>query len=322
MTIAAIAIGRNEGERLRRCLTSLRQHVGSLVYVDSGSTDSSVAFARSIGAQIVELDPSLPFTAARGRNEGFAALSTVGAPQYVQFVDGDCEVDAAWIKAATAALDADKTIGLVTGWRTERRPDANAYHAMAEVEWRQPAGEIAACGGDMMVRADAFTRVGGFDATIIASEDEDFVIRVREAGYRAVRLPVVMTWHDIAMTRFREWWRRQLRTGNGLAEVGDLHPPHFQGERRRAIAYGLVLPLVLLAGIMTATWWLWVPPLAAYAFSTLRVWQWLVNNAMARPLAVRVAGLFTLAKLPHFIGMARFYLRGGRKARAQIIEYK
>ena len=47
-TIGAVAIGRNEGDRLRRCLTSLEGQCDRMVYVDSGSTDGSVAFAKGI----------------------------------------------------------------------------------------------------------------------------------------------------------------------------------------------------------------------------------------------------------------------------------
>ncbi len=58
MNIGIVVIGRNEGERLRRCLGSVVRRVGKVVYVDSGSTDGSVDMVR-------------PFTAARARNEGF-----------------------------------------------------------------------------------------------------------------------------------------------------------------------------------------------------------------------------------------------------------
>ncbi len=64
MSIAAIAIGRNEGERLVRCLASL-DGLSPVIYVDSGSTDGSVAHARKVGAEVVELDMAQPFTAAR-----------------------------------------------------------------------------------------------------------------------------------------------------------------------------------------------------------------------------------------------------------------
>lgn len=326
MSVGAVVIGRNEGARLERCLATLAPQVDRLVYVDSGSTDGSAAMARGRGVEVVELDATQPFTAARGRNAGFAAFGDT-PPDLVQFVDGDCAVEPGWIAGAVAAFAADGGLGIVTGWRTELAPDANAYHAMAEVEWHQPAGEIAACGGDLMVRAEAFRAAGGFDPAIIASEDEEFVIRVRKAGWRACRLPQVMTRHDIAMTRFAAWWRRNLRSGNGLAEVGDMHPPHFRAERRRAMVYGLALPLVLVLSVLAGFVW---PPawsgaalaVAAYAVSALRVRRFVLGQGMPAHLALPVAGLFTLAKLPHFIGMCRHYLRRLRRAAPRIIEYK
>jgi glycosyltransferase involved in cell wall biosynthesis len=51
--LGVVAIGRNEGERLRRCLESAVASAAATVYVDSGSTDDSVATARALGAQVV-----------------------------------------------------------------------------------------------------------------------------------------------------------------------------------------------------------------------------------------------------------------------------
>ena len=45
--IGCVVIGRNEGQRLVRCLESLLGRVAHIVYVDSGSTDGSVAMAES-----------------------------------------------------------------------------------------------------------------------------------------------------------------------------------------------------------------------------------------------------------------------------------
>ena len=58
--ITVVIIGRNEGERLVRCLESVRAMLGEMpgtemVYVDSGSTDGSVARALRFGAAVVEL---------------------------------------------------------------------------------------------------------------------------------------------------------------------------------------------------------------------------------------------------------------------------
>jgi glycosyltransferase involved in cell wall biosynthesis len=43
--VAVVAIGRNEGDRLKACLRSVVDVAALVVYVDSGSTDDSVAFA-------------------------------------------------------------------------------------------------------------------------------------------------------------------------------------------------------------------------------------------------------------------------------------
>lgn len=72
-TVAAVVIGRNEGVRLRQCLESLANRVAQVIYVDSGSTDGSCEMAVELGVQVVSLDLSIPFTAARARNEGMAA---------------------------------------------------------------------------------------------------------------------------------------------------------------------------------------------------------------------------------------------------------
>lgn len=321
--VGAVAIGRNEGERLRRCLETLRTQVDRVVYVDSGSTDGSVALARSLGVPILELSPDRPFTAARGRNEGFAALLREGELDHVQFVDGDCGVDPGWIGAASRVLDSDPSIGIVTGWRTEIHPDRNLFHAMSETEWHRPPGDIASCGGDMMVRVAAFRAAGGFDPRIICSEDEEFCLRLADrTGLRVHRVPRVMTHHDIDMTRLGQWWRRQVRAGHGYAEIGGMYPQHFRRERMRAWSYGLALPVLALPGALAGQWW--VPALVAlaYAASWLRTVQGLRRNGLGQAEALGQAGLMTLSKFPSLQGMLTYHLRRLRRAEFLIIEYK
>ena len=134
-TIGAVVIGRNEGQRLVNCLASMQGEAERLVYVDSGSTDQSVAAARAAGAEVVLLDTSEPFTAARARNAGFQALATgPNPPDYVQFVDGDCRLEPGWLTHAALALDDTPDIGIITGWRAEIHPDATVYNAMCDFE--------------------------------------------------------------------------------------------------------------------------------------------------------------------------------------------
>src|SRR3954471_23229748 len=163
--LGVIAIGRNEGERLRRCLASVVGRPGCLVvYVDSNSTDGSVALAREMGAEVVELDMSIPFSAARARNEGFARLMQAApSVKLVQFIDGDCEVAAGWLDAARNAIEARPELAIVCGRRRERHPERSIYNRLADIEWNTPVGDARSCGGDSMMRVEAFQQVGGYN---------------------------------------------------------------------------------------------------------------------------------------------------------------
>ena len=133
-SIGAVVIGRNEGDRLVQCLASLQRIVGRIIYVDSGSSDGSIAAAQKAGATIVELDTAYPFTAARARTAGFLVLQKVDdMPDYVQFVDGDCRMQLGWVEAAQAALDDDETLGIVTGWRSEMNRAHSIYNALCDL---------------------------------------------------------------------------------------------------------------------------------------------------------------------------------------------
>ncbi|KNG93537.1 glycosyltransferase [Pseudaestuariivita atlantica] len=317
MRLGIVLIGRNEGARLVRCLDSVAGQAAQVIYVDSGSTDDSMAAAEARGAQVVTLDTSVPFTAARARAAGYAALDGVDV---VQFVDGDCGVDDGWLEAGLAALGADDRLGMVTGWRSEIHPDASVYNALCHYEWRRPAGEIETCGGDMMVRVAAYEEAGGWRADVIAAEDDEFCQRLRKAGWRLERLPVEMTRHDAAMTRFGQWWRRAVRSGHGFAQVGDIHPEFFRRERKRVWVYGLVLPVIAVIGLAWSGW-LVLLALAGYAYNYARTFQGLRRDLPTRQ-AAHHALFITLSKIPNMIGMATYLQRKRQGAAMEIIEYK
>ena len=257
--LGIVAIGRNEGERLRRCLESLVGLGHAVVYVDSGSTDGSVGLARSLGAEVVELDLSVPFTAARARNAGFERLERV-APgvEMVQFVDGDCEVAAGWLERAPTRCSRD-------GPTSPSSPAAAAsaiatrriYNRLADLEWDTPIGEAAACGGDAMFRAEAFRRAGGYDPSIIAGEEPELCLRIRREGWKVLRIDAEMTVHDMAMTRFAQWWRRAVRGGHAYAEGAARHgggpERHFVREVRSILFWGAGLPAAA-AALAWPTW--------------------------------------------------------------------
>lgn len=316
--VDVVLIGRNEGARLVAALDSVRGKARQVVYVDSGSTDRSVAEAEARGAKVVALDMSVPFTAARARNAGFDALDD---PQIVQFIDGDCSLVDGWLDAGRAFLETHPEVGMVTGWRSEIHRDASIYNQLCDFEWRRPAGEILACGGDMMVRAEVWRQVGGMNPVVIAGEDDDVCCRFRKAGWKLHRLPLEMTRHDAAMLRFGQWWSRAVRTGHAFGQVHGLHPEYFDSEVNRVLLYGLALPVIFLLGFVTVPWLSLLVPFA-YLANHLRTARGLRKLGLPAREVHGHAALITLSKIPNMIGLARYHLRRLSGAQMRIIEYK
>jgi GT2 family glycosyltransferase len=323
-SIAIVAIGRNEGERLKSCLRAAVASVRTVVYVDSGSTDGSAEFARTLGCDVVELEP--PFSAARARNEGFAyAMNAEPDAGYVQFVDGDCALVEGWLERGVAALSERSDLGVVCGHVCEIHPQASVYNRLFDLEWRQRPGEIGACGGIFMARPAVFRAVGGFRADVIAAEDNEFCLRVRRAGQKILLLDTAMVWHDAAMHRFAEWWRRARRTGHAWAQVAALHGQgeerYFVRECRRVWIWGLAIPALAL-GLAPFTRGVSLLLLALYGLQ----FGWIVRNARKRgwPLGdAMVYAFFTvLAKFPALEGMLVYHWRRMRGKTMTIMEHK
>lgn len=314
--VDAVVIGRNEGARLAACLAALAGRVRQVIYVDSGSTDGSAALAAATGARVVALDMTLPFTAARARNNGIAALDAGNPPEFVQFLDGDCAVDPGWIATATAWLQAHPDLAVVCGRRRERYPAASVWNALIDAEWDTPIGPALACGGDALMRLAPVQAVGGYNPALIAGEEPELCLRLRQAGWGIWRLDAEMTLHDAAMTRFSQWWRRSRRAGHAYAEGAALHgrPPerHWVAETRRALLWGLALPLAALPGGVL---------LHPVLFALLLAWPLQVLR-LARRMGWTRAFFTVLGKLPEAQGVAGYWLGRLRGRRTALIEYK
>jgi glycosyltransferase involved in cell wall biosynthesis len=323
MNVWVVIIGRNEGNRLLRCLQSLSNQVSQLVYVDSGSTDDSVNLARGMGAEVVALDMTTPFTAARARNAGFDQVKRLDPQvEYVMFVDGDCEVSSDWLNIAGNFLATHLDVAAVCGRRRERYPEKSIYNLLCDIEWDTPIGETRACGGDVLLRADAFESVGGFRPDLIAGEEPELCVRLRSAGWKIWRLDQDMTLHDAAMTRFGQWWKRTVRAGYAFAEGAHLHgsPPerHFVRESRRALIWGLAIPVVaVILTVWLGVWGLTV--LLVYLVQILRLA--LFGSRSKRENRWRALFL-VIGKFPEAVGQLNYFYNRTLGKTARLIEYK
>lgn len=325
MTRAAgfVAIGRNEGERLIACLDSLKASGGGpIVYVDSGSTDASKDAARARGAEVVALDMTTPFTAARARNAGLRRLKEIAPDMaFVQFIDGDCALAPDWLAKSIAFLNAHPDVAVVCGRRRERFPEASLYNRLCDREWDTPVGEALACGGDALMRVSALDGVGGYRDDLIAGEEPELCVRLREAGHRIWRIDAEMTQHDAAMRRFGQWWRRTERAGHAFAEVSYLHraSPHgvWKAETRRALLWAGAAPAALALAIAVSP--LFLGGLLIYPAQAGRLY---LRYAREGEDALARAVLTVIGKVAEAKGALSFHvgrLGGGRR---RLIEYK
>ncbi|WP_226876583.1 glycosyltransferase family A protein [Microbulbifer hainanensis] len=321
-----VVIGRNEGLRLQRCLESLSTQIQPVVYVDSGSSDDSVEQAQKRGCHVLNLDTAKPFTAGRARNEGLShLLRSYPKLEYVQFVDGDCELQAGWLTAARTYLVEHPRCAIVCGRRRERYPKWSVYNRLCDMEWDTPIGDAASCGGDFLARVTALRNVAGFDPKVIAGEEPEMCFRLRRMNWAIARIEAEMTLHDAAMARFSQFWQRARRSGHAYVQLAVMHcgePGRFQQREVASILFWTLVPPLgaLLAGTLAAPAALL--PLCAYPLLWVKILCGRLRAGSAMASAAIYATFIPIGKFAQCVGVTDFLRRKVAQQQFQIIEYK
>jgi GT2 family glycosyltransferase len=289
--------------------------------------------ARGMGVHVVELDLSIPFTAARARNAGFEKLIEIARDvEFVQFVDGDCEIVAGWIECALDVFSREPKASVICGRRRERFPTASIYNKLCDIEWNTPIGKARACGGDALIRVKAFQQVGGYNPTIIAGEEPEMCVRLRGAGWEIWRIDAEMTLHDAAMTQFSQWWKRTLRSGHAYAEGYALHgkaPEYHNRKQIHSIVFWalfipetIVLGTVAIAVLAPRWWWVILLPWLAYLLLVLKIARSKRGQGLPTRDAMQYAWFVLLGKFAQLGGMLKYFGSRFRGRRTTLIEYK
>jgi GT2 family glycosyltransferase len=321
-----VVIGRNEGDRLKRCLkTLLMQAVEQIVYVDSGSTDGSIVLVNELGVDVVELDMTSTFTAARARNMGAEYIrAQYPEIEYIQFIDGDCEINNAWIRTAVNFLDGHREYAIACGRLRERFPESSIYNQLCDIEWDSPVGETLACGGITMIRVAAYQEMGGFKEDLIAGEEPELCFRLRTVGWKIRRLNAEMALHDAAMTRFGQWWQRAKRGGYAFMEGYSLHghgPEQFRKKPVYSIfLWAVVFPLLIFFLSLLNSTFLWF--VALYPAQIIRLMLKQYSRFGSYKVTFYYAFFMVLAKFPQLIGACKFLLNKLKGDVGTLIEHK
>jgi len=323
--LSVVIIGRNEGERLERCILTAKSIEGwrpaEVLYIDSGSTDGSPELAARLDATVLALSPGA-FTAARARNLGWRRA--VG--EMVLFLDGDTVLNPDFPLAALAELRKDPMNAAAWGHRREICPCKSVYIRFLDLDWVYPPGETPFFGGDVLVRRAALEVVNGFDETLIAGEEPELCRRMRILGWRIQHIDFPMTLHDLAITRFSQYWRRTQRAGYAFAAVSarfrSTSDPFWSSEARHNRIRGLfwlLTPIVALSGSIALRsllpFALWLLLVAALAARTAWQCRWKKSDWST----LLLYGFHShLQQIPIFLGQVQFMMNGNKS----LIEYK
>lgn len=326
--LSVVIIGRNEGARLIRCIESVKamrfDGEVEVIYVDSDSTDCSAEKASAMGAKVIRVKPERP-SAALGRNAGWK----VAAAPLVLFLDGDTILHPDFAAKAAQSL-ADPKAAVVWGHRRELHPEASVYNRVLDLDWIYPPGLTEFCGGDALMRRAALEEVNGYDETLIAGEEPEMCRRLRACGYEILHLDLPMTGHDLAMTRWSQYWRRAFRAGHAYAEVADrfrgTELPLWEREVRRTVIHGglmlMLFPVGLIGSVALRSTLPMLAALGAFLLLALRTALkagWKSSDPVTRLLY----GVHShLQQVPILFGQLSFWRdkRAGRQRR--LIEYK
>lgn len=311
--IGVVVIGKNEGERLKKCLLSIPENINNLVYVDSGSTDESIEFAESNNIASVRLDAHMPFSAARSRNEGFEYLLGCNPKlSYILFLDGDCILHSEWLKDSSEFLDSNPNCAIVTGRLKERFPETSIYNQLCDMEWDAPTGNVRTCGGIFTVRTSAFLSIKGFNTNITAGEEPDLCHRLIGNGWEIHRIEKPMALHDADMTRFSQWWKRAVRSGYGYAQGFMLRKNERQGygyiQSIKIWLWALFLPAFLM--VLPLPFKISIPVLVIIYFAKfLKMAIYTHKSVKDIKQSLLYSFFILIIYFPQLIGQLKFLLR-------------
>lgn len=327
--VSVVVIGRNEGERLSRCLESVRNMTDpgggvEIIYVDSASRDDSVARAQALGARVIEVAPERP-SAALGRNAGWRQAR---AP-YLLFLDGDTVLDPAFVAGSLREFESPE-VAVVWGHRRELHPERSIFNRVLDLDWVYPPGLSEFCGGDALMRTEVIRAVNGFDEDLIAGEEPEMCQRVRARGFSILHVDRPMTGHDLAMTTWASYWKRAFRAGYAYAEVSErlkytAFPLWVEDSRRNLVRGGFLSALFLGGAMVSVIVKSWAPlALSALIFLLLALRTgWKARWRRGSASTLLLYGIHShVQQIPILVGQISCWIDRCRKRSRFLIEYK
>jgi GT2 family glycosyltransferase len=244
--VSVIIPVRNDAERLRRCLESIRMNEYppervEVIVMDNGSVDGSGAVAAGLGAQILNR-PHGPV--ALLRNDG----AHIAQGEFLAFIDADHVIAPGWIKRVVDVMERSPQVVAVGALCQAPSDGTWVQHAYDRLRGRNvaagPAEWLGA--GNLAVRRSTFLRCGGFDSTLDTCEDVDLCKKLRRAGGLILTDPELINIHFGDPETLGALFRGELWRGRSNLAVSLRRP-----IRVRELP-SIGIPVLQLFGLMVA----------------------------------------------------------------------
>jgi len=217
-----------------------------VIVVDNGSTDRTRHIARSFRG-------SLALTVVERSGVGISALRNLGASiaksGLLAFLDADCMAPRHWLLQIADLLRADDSRIIGAQYRI---PPNSSWVAEAWYGdlWRTKNGPVSYVpGGDLAISRELFMNLGGFDETLVTSEDTEFCERAAAASVVILAVPSLSVVHLGTPQTLAGFYRKQSWHGVNVHRIflRDI----FHSKSRKALlfaVYMLIALLTLIAG--------------------------------------------------------------------------
>lgn len=216
--ISAIVPVRNGAMSLPALLGSLKaQSLGrerfEVIVVDNCSSDRTAEVAAAAGVRVV----SEPLAnRSRARNRGAEAASS----RLYAFTDADCIAHPCWLEELLNHASAAPLLAGDVRLRVSEHPNSierfEALWRFGQKSWVEQGWAATA---NLLVHADAFEAIGGFDPTWRhIGEDVDFCFRARAAGFELAYCADAVVEHE-GERELRPFLRRCFRHGYSVNQA-------------------------------------------------------------------------------------------------------
>jgi glycosyltransferase involved in cell wall biosynthesis len=180
------------GEAIESVLGQTHQHL-EVIVVDDGSTDRSGEVAKSFAERGVQYCHQVHAGIGPARNTGVE----LAQGEYLAFLDADDRWPLAKIERQLNAFDTDPALEMVFGQALQLQNGPEWEAAVKDYKPSVPGMVPGMVPGTMLIKRDAFFRVGLFKGDFKVGEFIDWYARAVELKVRSLLMPDLFLWRRI-----------------------------------------------------------------------------------------------------------------------------